>query len=118
MRAADVPRLYDASDILDRNLSVRAGKPALVSAERELTFAEAAAEANQVGHALRRLGVPPGETVGLLCLDCAEWVTAFLGIVKIGGIWVSPVELESTLLGHPTVLECAVVGRPDSAPNW
>jgi acyl-coenzyme A synthetase/AMP-(fatty) acid ligase len=36
-------------------------------------------------------------------------------MLKVGGIWVSPVEVESTLLTHPAVLECAVIGRPDSA---
>lgn len=32
---------------------------------------------------------------------------------KVGGLWVSPVEVESVLLTHPAVLECAVVGLPD-----
>ena len=36
-------------------------------------------------------------------------------MLKVGGIWVSPVEVESTLLAHPAVTECAVVGAPDSA---
>ncbi len=34
-------------------------------------------------------------------------------MLKVGGIWVSPVEVESTLLGHSAVLECAVVGKMD-----
>jgi len=34
-------------------------------------------------------------------------------MLKVGGIWVSPVEIESTLIAHPAVLECAVVGRED-----
>jgi acyl-coenzyme A synthetase/AMP-(fatty) acid ligase len=34
-------------------------------------------------------------------------------MLKVGGIWVSPVEVESTLLGHSSVLECAVVGKMD-----
>lgn len=33
---------------------------------------------------------------------------------KVGGLWVSPVEVESVLLTHPAVLECAVVGQPDT----
>lgn len=33
---------------------------------------------------------------------------------KVGGLWVSPVEVESVLLTHPAVLECAVVGLPDA----
>ena len=36
-------------------------------------------------------------------------------MLKVGGIWVSPVEVESALISHPAVLECAVVGQPDSA---
>jgi benzoate-CoA ligase len=31
-------------------------------------------------------------------------------MIKVGGLWVSPVEVESTLLDHPTVMEAAVVG--------
>jgi benzoate-CoA ligase family protein len=34
-------------------------------------------------------------------------------MLKVGGIWVSPVEVESTLISHEAVLECAVVGRTD-----
>lgn len=36
-------------------------------------------------------------------------------LLKVGGIWVSPLEVESTLISHPAVLQCAVVGHPDSA---
>ncbi len=35
-------------------------------------------------------------------------------MLKVGGIWVSPVEVESCLVSHPSVVECAVVGRPDA----
>jgi len=35
-------------------------------------------------------------------------------MLKVGGIWVSPVEVEAALVSHPSVLECAVVGRRDS----
>ena len=34
-------------------------------------------------------------------------------MLKVGGLWVSPVEVENTLVEHPAVLECAVVGRED-----
>ncbi len=34
-------------------------------------------------------------------------------MLKVGGIWVSPVEVEGCLSGHPAVQECAVVGVPD-----
>ena len=42
----------------------------------------------------------------------------FLGrntdMIKAGGIWVSPAEVEATLISHPDVLEAAVVGRADA----
>ena len=34
-------------------------------------------------------------------------------MLKVGGIWCSPVEIESRLVEHPLVLEAAVVGRSD-----
>ncbi|HUQ85956.1 MAG TPA: benzoate-CoA ligase family protein [Vicinamibacterales bacterium] len=34
-------------------------------------------------------------------------------MMKAGGIWVSPVEIESVLIDHEAVHECAVVGRDD-----
>jgi benzoate-CoA ligase len=34
-------------------------------------------------------------------------------MLKVGGIWVSPVEVENALVEHPAVLECGVVGRAD-----
>jgi len=34
-------------------------------------------------------------------------------LLKVGGAWVSPLEVESALLEHAAVLECAVVGRED-----
>lgn len=36
-------------------------------------------------------------------------------MLKVGGIWVSPVEVESTLIEHDYVLECAVVGMADDS---
>ena len=35
-------------------------------------------------------------------------------MLKVGGIFVSPVEVEGTLVSHAAVLECAVVGLPDA----
>jgi fatty-acyl-CoA synthase len=37
-------------------------------------------------------------------------------LVKSGGEWISSVELESAIMGHPKVLEAAVIGIPD--PRW
>jgi benzoate-CoA ligase len=34
-------------------------------------------------------------------------------MLKVGGQWVSPVEVENILVSHPAVLECGVIGRKD-----
>lgn len=34
-------------------------------------------------------------------------------MLKVGGVWVSPMEVESAIIEHPRVLECAVVGAKD-----
>jgi benzoate-CoA ligase family protein len=34
-------------------------------------------------------------------------------MLKVGGLWVSPVEVENALVAHPAVLECGVIGRED-----
>jgi 4-hydroxybenzoate-CoA ligase len=34
-------------------------------------------------------------------------------MLKVGGVWVSPFEVEEALIAHPAVLEAAVVGHPD-----
>ena len=34
-------------------------------------------------------------------------------MLKVGGIWVSPMDVENALIEHPAVLECGVIGRCD-----
>jgi benzoate-CoA ligase len=34
-------------------------------------------------------------------------------MLKVGGLWVSPIEIENALVEHPSVLEAAVVGQAD-----
>ena len=34
-------------------------------------------------------------------------------MLKVGGVWVSPFEVEEALIAHPAVLEAAVIGRQD-----
>lgn len=36
-------------------------------------------------------------------------------MLKVGGIWVSPAEVEGAIVEHAAVLECAVVGQADEA---
>jgi benzoate-CoA ligase family protein len=34
-------------------------------------------------------------------------------MLKVGGLWVSPIEVENALIEHPAVQECGIVGRED-----
>ena len=86
MKATDLPISYNAVDILERNLATRANKIALLTPDREMTFGQVSHEANQIGNALKQLDVRAGETVAILALDGAEWVAAYFGILKIGGV--------------------------------
>jgi benzoate-CoA ligase len=36
-------------------------------------------------------------------------------MLKVGGIYVSPVEVEAALMAHPAVQEAAVIGKEDDA---
>jgi acyl-coenzyme A synthetase/AMP-(fatty) acid ligase len=38
-------------------------------------------------------------------------------MLKVGGIWCSPIEIEARLIAHPKVLEVAVVGQADENGN-
>src|SRR5437879_4778155 len=86
MNASDLPLMYNAVDILERNLAARGDKVALYSLERELTFKQASDEVNRLGNALKRLDVRMGESVAIFAPDCAEFVCAYFASLKIGAI--------------------------------
>ena len=95
-RAAEVPLQYNLVEILERNLGESADRLALLSPDREMTFAEVSVEVNKVTNALRSIGLGVGETVAIFAPDCAEWVTCFFGTLKAGGI-----ALGTNTLLHP-----------------
>jgi fatty-acyl-CoA synthase len=46
-------------------------------------------------------------------LGCVTLTDRAKDVIKSGGEWISSVDLENALMGHPDVLEAAVVGIPD-----
>jgi len=142
--AAELPLWYNAVEILERNLEDRADATALITAERSWTFAEVSAEVNRVGNALLSMGVRPGERVGILCPDTAEWAVTFFACLKVGAVAVgmntllTPREIHHilvdsgarVLLTHEALLASAlpalaeessieyvvIVGEPDPMP--
>ncbi len=61
---------------------------ALVFGDRQLTYAELNAKANQLAHFLRGYGVGPEIPVAICCERSMELVVAILAVVKAGGIYV------------------------------
>jgi acyl-CoA synthetase (AMP-forming)/AMP-acid ligase II len=60
--------------------------PAIVAAERRLTFAELEARSNQLAHALTARGVGPGDRVALLLPNGSEYLEGMLAAFKVRAI--------------------------------
>jgi fatty-acyl-CoA synthase len=54
-----------------------------------------------------------GDIVSLDPLGFIQIKDRLKDVIKSGGEWISSVDLENALMGHPDVLEAAVVGIPD-----
>lgn len=76
-----------ATYFVDRHLDEgRGDNLAVICDDRSMTYAEVAAGVNQVGNALRGLGVRQEERVALLLLDTEVYPQAFFGAIKIGAV--------------------------------
>lgn len=70
----------------DRIREGKGGRVALRIGDATLTYAEVQAAANRWANVLTGLGVRPEERVMLALADGADWVAAFFGILKVGGV--------------------------------
>jgi long-chain acyl-CoA synthetase len=69
--------------------------PALVFEGRECTNVEQQRAANRLAHALRRLGVGPGDRVVVLLPNCPEVLQSYAAILKVGAVVVPVIFLLS-----------------------
>jgi acetyl-CoA synthetase/medium-chain acyl-CoA synthetase len=87
----EVPEFYNfAYDVVDR-WGEDAQKLAMLwvnerGEEQRLTFRHFAVRANQVGNALRTMGIRKGDRLLLMLPRLPEWWEAVLGIMKIGAV--------------------------------
>ena len=72
--------------LLEQTVNQHAGKTAIVSGERRISYAELDRDSNKVAHALIKLGVRKGDRVAMISLNSPEFVTFYFGIIKTGGI--------------------------------
>ena len=77
---------YPVQSLLARAAARDPHGVAVIDGERSYTFARLAAYSDRFAAALATLGVAKGDPVGLLAPNCVEFVIAFYGIVKAGGV--------------------------------
>lgn len=73
-------------DILRRHAAVRGDKLAYVIGAARVTYAAFDARANQVAHALRRLGVGRGDRVAIMAGNRAEYPVLYFAAIRLGAI--------------------------------
>ena len=84
----EIPREYNAATwFVDRHVAEgRSARLAVIHEGARLTYGDVAAGANQLGNALRRLGVHREQRVVLLLHDSPQFVWSFWGALKIGAV--------------------------------
>src|SRR3990170_6524357 len=73
-------------DVLAQSASRFPDKIAAVHGSRTATFEEINARCNGIALALVALGIQPGQRVALMGQNSIEYITAFFGILKAGGV--------------------------------
>ena len=88
--ATDIPfpRELCVHQLIEAQADGAPDAPALASEGSTLTYAALDRRANQLARRLRRLGVGPGDFVGLSVERSAEMVVALLGVLKAGAAYV------------------------------
>jgi len=76
--------------------------PAVRQAGCETTYAQLNERANRIATGLMRMGVLPGEHVGLCAMNSADWIAFYFGAIKAGAVAV-------TLSGSLTENELAIL---------
>ena len=69
-------------------------KPALLMGDRSVSFREVDQLSDRLAAALAKRGVRPGDRVTIFMPNCVEFVIAFYGTLKIGGV-VNPINAQS-----------------------
>lgn len=83
-------------------------RPAVRQAGFEMTYAQLNERANRIATGLIKMGVHPGEHIGLCALNSADWIAFYFGVLKAGAVAV-------TLSGVLTGDELAILvkhGKP------
>jgi benzoate-CoA ligase family protein len=87
LQSAVTPERFNASLLVDRNVEEgRGGKPAVVAADRTLTYEGLLGAIARAGHLLRELGVRREDRVLLVLDDTSAFPVVFLGALRLGAV--------------------------------
>ena len=89
------PSAHNVADLLTRVAAQHGSRAALVTQDATRTWAEVDATTSRVAAALQQRGVTRGARVVLVLPTGAEFVTAYLGVLRAGGVAV-PLSTEYT----------------------
>jgi amino acid adenylation domain-containing protein len=79
---------YLLQHLLAESAARRPHRPAVADGDRVLTYQELDQQSNKMARALLRLGVAPGDRVGMLAPKSASSVTGIYGVLKAGACYV------------------------------
>ena len=102
----EVPLLV--GDFLRRAAKLYPEKVAIVDGERRITYREYQERANQLAHALLRLGVRKGDRVCLLSPNSHFFLESYYGVLQIGAVLV-PLNYRLTAADHEYIINHAGV---------
>jgi long-chain acyl-CoA synthetase len=71
-------------------------RPAIREAGLKVTYAELNSRANRIATGLIRMGIKPGEHVGLCAPNSADWIAFYFGVLKTGAVAVTLSSLHSS----------------------
>ena len=104
---------YEARLVDDDGRDVKPGETGNLLIRGQSLIAEYWGEPERTAAAFDGAWLRTGDTYRIDANGCYVCCGRSDDMLKVGGIWVSPVEIEARLIAHPAVLEAAVVGRAD-----
>ncbi len=86
--AVEYPDNKCVHELFEAQAAMQPNAIAVKQGERQMSYGELNAKANQLAHRLRKLGVKPDERVAILVERSVEMVVALLATLKAGGAYV------------------------------
>ncbi|MBI4963894.1 MAG: AMP-binding protein [Desulfomonile tiedjei] len=71
---------------LERSALFFPGRPAISEAGTEISYAQLNDRSNRIATGLIRMGVKPGDRIGLFAPNSADWVAFYFGVLKAGAV--------------------------------